>query len=185
MLTNNKSVDNDKKRKSTCSKKEDDGIVSVISVSTGTSTNSSKKRKTRMFNKKKSKGSKASVCSLSSTVPSDSSSSIHTSSWLPPISSLMLPTLGISSYSPPTYIKKGYYPEQFNYHEPLYGYVPQFKQVPQPKPTVMPMIPYFFHHKQFGIQACMLQLEEQRRQQMQRRHHYATNVGNHNYFYYF
>ena len=29
------------------------------------------------------------------------------------------------------------------------------------KPSTMPMIPYYFHHKDFGIEACMLQLEAQ------------------------
>lgn len=27
--------------------------------------------------------------------------------------------------------------------------------------TFMPMIPYYYHHKQFGIESCMLQLEAQ------------------------
>ncbi|KAL4208992.1 hypothetical protein AB4K20DRAFT_1907914 [Rhizopus microsporus] len=54
--------------------------------------------------------------------------------WLPPISSLLLPS---SSYS--------------HHHT-----------VCTRNQTYMPIIPYFFHHKQFGIEACMLQLLEAR-----------------------
>lgn len=31
------------------------------------------------------------------------------------------------------------------------------------KQVFMPMIPYYFHHDQFGIESCMLQLEGQRK----------------------
>lgn len=33
----------------------------------------------------------------------------------------------------------------------------------KPKMVFMPMIPYYFHHELFGIEACMLQLEGQKR----------------------
>jgi hypothetical protein len=188
MSAMNGSVDyNDKKRKNS-SKKDSGGSIISVSTDMSTTTNSSKKRRI-MANKKRANG-KASVCSVDSIISSDSSS-IHTgsnSSWLPPISSLMLPTFGASSSSPPlSFIRKDCYPEKLNFHQSLHGYAPLLftePLKPKPKPTVMPMIPYFFHHKQFGIEACMLQLEEQKRQQIQRRYHYTTKIGNHNYFYY-
>ncbi|CAO3665694.1 unnamed protein product [Rhizopus stolonifer] len=73
-------------------------------------------------------------CSVASFSTSTSSENI----WLPPIASLLLPP------SPPSlYIRD----TGQIYHKDVY----------------MPMVPYFFHHKQFGIEACMLQLMEARR----------------------
>ncbi|KAG2229524.1 hypothetical protein INT48_008413 [Thamnidium elegans] len=76
----------------------------------------------------------SSVVSLvSSKVSSRTGSTLNTPCQLPPISRLLLPPT-------PCYIM-----EPVCVSENIY----------------MPVIPYYYHHKQFGIEACMLQLEAQ------------------------
>lgn len=193
MSVNNKSVSSNKRKNPPSDKDSALNVSSTIS-----STSSINKRRALEASDKKTNNGKASICSVGSTTSSNDSSSVYTgsyASWLPPISSLMLPTLGTSSSSPPPpplYNLKEYYPEQLHFHQPLYSYIPQFKEVPKPKTMnlktmnlkTMPIIPYFFHHKQFGIETCMLQLEEQRAQQMQRYHYYAAKIGNHGHSHY-
>ncbi|KAG2212742.1 hypothetical protein INT47_000719 [Mucor saturninus] len=74
--------------------------------------------------------------------------------WLPPLSSLLINNYPISSAklhvaaetTPPSTIPQ---PAANN----------KRKTHPQ---VFMPMIPYYFHHKDFGIESCMLQLEGQK-----------------------
>lgn len=66
--------------------------------------------------------------------------------WLPPVISLLNPDKPIEpipalTKSPPITNKK----RKLN------------------PPVFMPMIPYYFHHKEFGIESCMLQLEGQKK----------------------
>lgn len=68
------------------------------------------------------------------------------STWLPPISSLLLSSSPTNTF-------------YFERQHLSYYYTSQ---------VYMPMIPYFFHHKKFGIEACMLQLLQAR----QTRYHY-------------
>ncbi|KAI9273546.1 hypothetical protein EDC94DRAFT_595203 [Helicostylum pulchrum] len=73
------------------------------------------------------------VSLISSKDSSRTGSTLNTPCQLPPISRILLPP-------PPCYIM-----------EPLCT----------SEKTCMPMIPYYYHHKKFGIEACMLQLEAQ------------------------
>ncbi|KAL9538866.1 hypothetical protein MBANPS3_010621 [Mucor bainieri] len=49
---------------------------------------------------------------------------------------------------------------------------------------LMPMIPYYFHHKQFGIEACMHQLQQQRKKTGSISTYTNTVPNGTNYYYY-
>ncbi|GAN06166.1 hypothetical protein MAM1_0114c05645 [Mucor ambiguus] len=49
---------------------------------------------------------------------------------------------------------------------------------------LMPMIPYYFHHKQFGIEACMYQLQQQRKKAGTINNYTNTIPNGTNYYYY-
>lgn len=87
--------------------------------------------------------------SQSSTISSGSFTSVQTNQWLPPISSLLTPL-----------------------------YYNQVKSIPPASSVhLLPMIPYFFHHKQFGLEACMNQLE------YSRQYHNHRLLNDHHRFY--
>ncbi|KAI8640504.1 hypothetical protein BD408DRAFT_419624, partial [Parasitella parasitica] len=112
--------------------------------------------------------------SVFSTINSETSSSLVLSNdqCLPPISSLLLykPSIVANRFDP-----------FYQSIEPLVQYAipgPTFKaydtlaivkhetSANAAAPSVMPIIPYYFHHVQFGIEACMHQLEYHRQQQI-------------------
>ncbi|RCH95367.1 hypothetical protein CU098_011271, partial [Rhizopus stolonifer] len=103
---------------------------------------------------------------------------------------------GIDSSTP--YYRSFSYDDDYGYSYPRYPYNGSFHQYQQrqqqhyysnekyAKPNriayngstagpnlVLPWIPYYFHHKQFGIEACMAQLEENKKQKEQSK--YITN----------
>lgn len=92
---------------------------------------------------------------------------------LPPVSSLLLFTPGVEAnkfdpfyQSVNSYVQsvlpKSNFPQKKVKREDGQA-PPVMRQTMEPNALpLMPMIPYYFHHKQFGIEACMCQLQQQR-----------------------
>ncbi|KAI7907918.1 uncharacterized protein BX663DRAFT_492413 [Cokeromyces recurvatus] len=115
------------------------------------------------------------ISSLLETPSNSSCSSLASTVLMPSTNSDVIST-NISNSSFVDYLYYPYYQTSFNCY------------VPQPKATIMPMIPYFFHHQQFGIEACMLQLEaqkqqQQQQQQQQKKYFYSQMNGYYNNYY--
>lgn len=83
----------------------------------------------------------------SSTTSTEGSSPKTPKFWLPPVASLLSPPNPKLHFLPPLLMT-----------DPI-----QKKEKPSPHQVFMPMIPYYFHHKDFGIESCMLQLEGQKK----------------------
>lgn len=122
-----------------------------------------------------------SYASTSTTASSSTSSTLSRSSsstnWLPPISTLLS---HISEHNEPAIVSYDYDPT-FQFQRTIEPHIvlpkqkkrktqtskkPQQSQPQrqeQRRSEFMPMIPYYFHHEKFGIEACMLQLEGQKK----------------------
>ncbi|CEP11511.1 hypothetical protein [Parasitella parasitica] len=125
--------------------------------------------------------------SVFSTIDSETSSSLVLSNEeksLPPISSLLLykPSIAANRFDPfephvhyilPGPALSGYVTPAIVKHESTFN---------ASVPPVMPIIPYYFHHAQFGIEACMNQLEYHRQQHSVRA--YSSNSVNNGVNYY-
>lgn len=109
------------------------------------------KRAYDVLNESSSVSSVVTVGSSSNSLETDSSGPNTPKCWLPPVSSLL----------------SSCYDEHANFT----FYAPQVPQqhlkkknkLNTPRQVFMPMIPYYFHHKNFGIESCMLQLEGQKK----------------------
>lgn len=137
------------------------------------------KRKSVTFSPANSVVSYASTSTTtSSSIGSTLSRSSSSNNWLPPISALLS---HIEEHNEPAIVPYDYDPT-FQYHhtivEPHIVLPKQKKRKTQPskkfqpsqpqrqeqrRRVFMPMIPYYFHHEKFGIEACMLQLEGQKK----------------------
>ncbi|CAO3615216.1 unnamed protein product [Mucor hiemalis] len=117
-----------------------------------------------------------SVASYASTSTSSMNSSISGSSnnWLPPISTLLS---HLHDNNETNKVVQYDYNTTPYYHQTTTTTIEPHIVVPKPKKrktqlkkpqrqekvVFMPMIPYYFHHEKFGIEACMLQLEGQKK----------------------